>query len=370
MRIAIEISHLNHEKLSGVGVYTLELIKALLNISSLELVPVYRPSRIKHLSYYKNHLKTLAGANQLPPQISAWLFESLGLGGFNLGVDVIHGPDFRVSRAWKAKRVASIMDLAFLEPGMTSPEFAKKKREDLNQLLDIHTPDALIAISQATADALIDYRPNLKNKVHTVLLGGDHFSIPREISVKKEGNYFLFVGNLEARKNVLGIISAFETFSQKNQGYELILVGKPGYGSDEILTAIEKSPVKRFIKVIGYTTSSDLQAYYQGAIALVYPSWIEGFGIPVIEAMQLGCPVITSSTTSTAEIIGTTGWAVDPANTLGISEAMLEVANLKHNALELSNKVTAAMNQAKQFSWKKCAEQTAQVYQQVVKQGY
>ena len=355
MRIAIDISHLNHEKLSGIGVYTIELMRELQKISDIKLIPVYRPSRFRHRHFFSQHL--------MPLQMSArpWL-----LGGLGIGADVIHGPDFKVSGSWRAKRVASIMDLAFLTAGMTSPDFAKKKQKDLDQLLDLKTPDALISISAATTHDLLKYRPQLKSRVHTVLLGGDHFQFSNSVNVNRTSPYFLFVGNLEARKNVLGIVNAFELFCKKHSGYELILIGKPGYESAAIMAAIENSPAKRSIKVLGYASSEELQGYYQGAEALLYPSWIEGFGIPVIEAMHLGCLVITSSLTSTAEIIGSTGWGIDPANSESIMQAMLEVAHLRQNPDLREQKVRAAKTQAQKFTWKKCAEETAAVYRQLL----
>jgi glycosyltransferase involved in cell wall biosynthesis len=347
MRLALDVSHLNHQKLSGIGIYTVELMRALKNINGLEVMPVHRASRFRHRKYFQMH----AGATK------PWLF-----GGIGLGADILHGPDFRVGKALSAKRVASIMDLAFLKEGMTSPEFATKKKKDLDQLLDHNTPDALIAISEATRRDLIAYRPELASRVHTVLLGGDHFQSLAKKDSPHPRPYFLFVGNLEARKNVLGILAAFESFATNTPGYDLVLIGKPGYGAEPILKGVENSPVSKRIRVVGYTQMPELESYFRHAVALVYPSWIEGFGIPVIEAMHLGCPVITSNTTSTAEIIGDTGWSVDPARTESITDAMFAVAKLKNQPDQLAQLVRKAKERAAQFTWKKCAQETFQVY--------
>ena len=352
MRIAYDVSHLNHEKLSGVGVYTLELMKALRGLPGLDLVPVFRPSRWKHRHFFKMH------AGEARP----WL-----AGGVGLHADVVHGPDFRVSRSWRSARVASIMDLAFLKPGMTSPEFAAKKKRDLDRLLDQQTPEALIAISQDTARNLSDYRPHLAGRIHTALLGGDHFQFnaPADtVTGKSARPYFLFVGNLEARKNVLGLLAAFERFAQTTSEIELVLIGKPGFEGEHILKAIEQSPARNRIRVVGYTPLRELHASYSQALALVYPSFIEGFGIPVLEAMQLGCPVITSSTTATAEVVGDTGWTIEPSDIDGIAQAMRKVANLSEP--ERRGAVEKARQRAATFTWKKCAEETVTVYQKAI----
>lgn len=351
MRIAIEVSHLNSEKLSGIGIYTVELIKGLRQIPNLQIVPVYRPSRFKYRHLFEKHV-----GKSYP-----WV-----LGGLGLKVDILHGPDFRVRSAWNAKRVATILDLAFLVDGMTSREFSQKKKRDLDRLLDGDTPHALIAISKATADDLIAYRPHLKNRVHTVLLGGDHFSISENVNSGRKHSkpYFLFVGNIEARKNILGIIHAFELLPESMKDMDLVLIGKPGFNSESIFNAIENSPRKDAIKVLGYCSAEDLQVYYQQALALVYPSWIEGFGIPVIEAMHLGCPVITSGTTSTAEIAGDCGWCVDPKNPREIAKAMISVAELSET--QRKQQIAKASLQAQEFTWAKCAQETSKVYRDLL----
>lgn len=347
MRLAFDVSHLNHEKLSGVGIYTVELMKALRQVPGIDLIPVFRPSRWRHRNFFKGH------AGETRP----WLW-----GGLGLQADVVHGPDFRVARSSRAARVSSIMDLAFLKPGMTSPEFAAKKKKDLDRLLDHETPDALIAISHDTARALHSYRPQVRDRVHTVWLGGDHFqSLAPSSNWRVEKPYFLFVGNLEARKNILGLLAAFEKFAVWTPDIELVLIGKPGYDGERILAAIEKSPARARIRVIGYAPLPDLHAAYGHALALTYPSWIEGFGIPVIEAMQLNCLVITSSTTATAEITGNTGWTVSPADVDGLARAMLEVARLSEEGRRLALEKARLRSQI--FTWRKCAEETVAVYE-------
>ncbi|MGE0526281.1 MAG: glycosyltransferase family 4 protein [Bdellovibrionales bacterium] len=354
MRVAIDVSHLNHEKLSGIGVYTLQLMRALAQLEAVELRPVCRLSRWKHQRYFKMHV---GAARPWIPWAAEW------------GADVVHGPDFRVSGARRAKRIASIMDLAFLREGMTSESFARKKKADLDSLLDDHTPDALIAISEDTRRALAAYRPHLADRIYTTLLGGDHMhrlDSARDEEIHALGKFFLFVGNLEARKNVLGILTAFENFCRENDDAKLVLIGKPGFEGEKILAKVEASPYRERIEVVGYCSLGDLQAYYRHALALVYVSWIEGFGIPVVEAMQLGCPVITSSTTATAEVAGETGWLVNPSDVGAITRSLFEACALYDEPDRRADWVGRASQRASTFTWDRCARETLAVYRKVL----
>jgi glycosyltransferase involved in cell wall biosynthesis len=337
LRVALDVSHLDHAKLSGVGVYTMELLRGLRRRPELQMQPVFRLSRWRKRRQFSRH----AGIAR------PWL-----AGGFGLGADVLHGPDFFVGSGRRVRRVVTIHDLGFLTEGMTSPEFARKKTRDLNELLDERTPDAIIAISQATQRELLRYRPRLADRIHQIYLGGDHLaSATDELPALADSSpYFLFVGNLEARKNVLGIMQAFERFRQ------------PGYQGQQILQRLQASPVAADIQVVGYCAGEELQNYYRNAVALVYPSWIEGFGIPVVEAMRLGCPVITSRTTSTAEIAGDAAWLVDPGDTAEISGAMEKAFAFVGDPEARKAWSERAIAQAARFTWDACAAQTATIY--------
>jgi glycosyltransferase involved in cell wall biosynthesis len=354
VRIAVDVSHLNHERLSGIGIYTVELLRAMRALGA-DIVPVFRPTRVRHRAMIERH------AGPAKP----WL-----AGGLGLGADAIFGPDFRVPRSLTAARIVTVLDLSFLEPGMTTPRFAAKKHRELAALLDRQTPEAIIAISDATRRAIVAYRPQLADRVFTTLLGGDHVLARKpadagvHAEVLRELPYFLFVGNIEARKNIRGLLTAFERFGATNHFVDLLLIGKPGYDSDAILGSIGESPLSSRITVLGYCDASTLHAYYRHALALVYPSWLEGFGIPVLEAMVLGCPVITSSITSTAEITGVTGWTVDPANPVAIADAMNTVAMLTPAARGAAVERGAA--RAAEFTWRRCAEQTLRVIEAAV----
>jgi O-antigen biosynthesis alpha-1,3-mannosyltransferase len=352
IRAALDVSHLNHQRLSGIGIYTIELLHALR--SRCDVTPVFRPRRFRHRAQMQAHVG----------RVAPWV-----LGGLGSDAQVIHGPDFRVPRSHRAARVVTILDLSFLDPMMTTPGFGTKMRERLDALLDRETPDAIIAISDHTRDALIAYRPAIAARTHTVWLGGDQLA-RRVTPGGYDGPsphprpYLLFVSNIETRKNVLGLLRAFELIAPTLPDLDLVLIGKPGHESDAILAAITASPVSARISLRGYCDDETLARFYQHAIAFVYPSWLEGFGIPVVEAMSFGCPVITSRTTATAEIIGETNWGIDPADHESIATAMREVVALSDDARRAAQRVSR--DRAALFTWDRCAQETLRVYERVI----
>lgn len=354
IKLAYDISSLNHLEISGVGVYVAELLKCLRQIENLQVAPVWRISRFKHRKYFQMH------AGDSRPWLNGW----------TINPQVLHGPDFRVQAHPRAARVVTIHDVAFLKSGMTSPEFAAKKKRDLESLLLKSPPQAIAVVSEATKRELVANYPEFEPRTFVTYLGADHFQFSQEPKPKAESaeKYFLFVGNLEARKNVLGIIKAFEIHAAHSSiPSRLKLIGKLGYQGEEIISAVENSRVRSQIDLLGYCSKHQLELYYRNAIALVYPSWIEGFGLPVIEAMKLNCPVITSSTTSTAEVSGGHAFLVDPSEPITIASAMDRALALDTSPEERERWLAKARLHADSFTWARCASSTYEIYRYALK---
>ena len=344
LRVALDVSSLNERQVSGVGVYTIELFKALNALDAVEIFPFCRLSRWKHRREMRHHIGS----------VRPWI------PGIGLSVDVIHGPDFRVIKAIGKARVVTIHDLAFLKEGLTSDEFRNKKKADLEALLLSSPPDQIITVSESTKQDLIERYPQFGSITTAIHLGGDHLKSVC-LNAEPPKNHFLFVGNLEARKNVLGILRAFELHASGMNSTRLVLVGKPGYQGETILSAVEKSPFAHRIEWVGYCPNDQLENYYRGAIALVYPSIVEGFGIPVLEAMRIGCPVITSASTACAEIVGDRAKLVNPSDTGEIARAMDEMVAMSQSP-QRQLWIKSAQERAAQFTWEKCARETVEVY--------
>ena len=174
--------------------------------------------------------------------------------------------------------------------------------------------------------------------------------------------YLLSIATLEPRKNLTLLIKCFCKIITENPNLDLnlVLVGVSGWKNKDIFDIVEKNPqLKPRIIFTGYIPDSDLSAIYSGAIAFVYPSLYEGFGLPPLEAMQCGIPVITSNTSSLPEVVGNAGITIDPKQSDELCQAMLDVVNNSKLRAQMS---LLSLEQASKFSWKKCAEQTIEVY--------
>jgi glycosyltransferase involved in cell wall biosynthesis len=232
--------------------------------------------------------------------------------------------------------------------------------------------DWVICISQHTKDDFCQYTGMNSERVFiTPLAASDKFYPVNEISIIKStlkthnipnNPYLLSLSTLEPRKNLTFLIKCFCQLITENPNLDLnlVLVGVSGWKNKDIFEIVKKYPqLHSRIIFTGYIPDIDLSAIYSGAIAFVYPSLYEGFGLPPLEAMQCGIPVITSNTSSLPEVVGNAGITIDPKQPDELCQAMLDVVNDSQLRAQMS---LLSVEQASKFSWKKCAEQTVEVY--------
>ena len=232
--------------------------------------------------------------------------------------------------------------------------------------------DWVICISQHTKNDFCQYTGMAQERVFvTPLAASKNFYPIHEISIITtalkiynipESPYLLSLSTLEPRKNLSLLIKCFCQIIIENPNLDLnlVLVGVSGWKNKDIFEIANKYPhLKPRIIFTGYIPDSDLSAIYSGAIAFVYPSLYEGFGLPPLEAMQCGIPVITSNTSSLPEVVGNAGITIDPKQSDELCQAMLDVVNNSKLRAQMS---LLSLEQASKFSWKKCAEQTVEVY--------
>jgi glycosyltransferase involved in cell wall biosynthesis len=170
---------------------------------------------------------------------------------------------------------------------------------------------------------------------------------------KPTANYFLAQGTREPRKNLTTVLLAFERFYQKHPNISLKIAGKYGWGQDIKPT--------NGVEVLGYVSDQQLLSLHQNALALVYPSLYEGFGLPILKSLGCGVPVITSNTSSLPEVTGSGGILVDPTSPENIRLAMESM--LKPTLYQKLKK--GAVSQAKKFSWSQTAQATLNLYQNI-----
>jgi glycosyltransferase involved in cell wall biosynthesis len=350
MKILFDVSGLDHEQISGVGTYVYHLARALKQRPDVDVVGSWKLSRYKKLGWIRQHANL-----PLRPFIPGW--SALNLARF----DVFHGPDFRVPPV-RMKKVVTIHDLAFFEEGMTSEKFAASRRQLMDDLIKKVRPEALIAVSQYTRKMLIERYPEYEPRTFVVYHGADHLPAPGTKGARPFAEpYFLFVGNIEARKNVGRILRAFDLVKTQARfrDFRMVLIGKPGFDHESIVKVLGELKHREHVLQPGFVPNAELVSYYQNAEAFVYPSLHEGFGFPILEAMRLRCPVITSNTSAAAEVAGGGALRVNPLEADEIAGAMtmiVEDNTVRHNLIK------KGVARGAEFLWSRCAEATCKVY--------
>ena len=227
--------------------------------------------------------------------------------------------------------------------------------------------DAIIALSQFTKEEILDTFAVDERKVHVVYCAPNSHIQPSEngkeiVSSKYgiAGKYILFVSTIEPRKNLLNLVKAYEILKERRFIEEsLVVVGKKGWGFDKTLDYIEKSPQKHSIKLIGYVPTADLGSFYDSANLFVYPSFMEGFGIPPLEAMKCGCPTLTSNTSSLPEVIGHADMMFDPYD---VDEIARKCLGILQDPKARNDNIKKGLKNVQRFDWRKSAEKIISIY--------
>jgi len=173
--------------------------------------------------------------------------------------------------------------------------------------------------------------------------------------------FLLFVGTIEPRKNIDGLLDAYSRSPGAfRRRHPLVLVGAAGWGVSGLWNRAARLGIQESILPLGYVTEADLAALYTAASALLWPSWYEGFGLPPLECMACGTPVITSNTSSLPEVTGDAALAVDPANTAAMAEMIQRIIEDRPLAADLAARGLA---RAAQFTWQRCAAAHVSLYE-------
>lgn len=283
-------------------------------------------------------------------------------------VDLIHAPDF-VAPPSRAPAIVTIHDLTYL----ITPEFAYP---NLRRYLSHAVPRTLARVSQIVTDSrttardLSDHYRIDPDRIAVIPIGVDPIFRPPEPedarqAVERLGvhePYFVIVGTIEPRKNHEAVLQAFERVHAANPGVSLVIVGSPGWLSQPIMDAIGQHTRRLPVRHLRNVDDAALPALYARSIALVYPSWYEGFGLPVVEAMACGTAVIASNRGATAEVAGEGALLVSPDDTAGLARAMSQV---RDEPVHRANLVRRGMEQSKQFSWEATARAYRRLYRDV-----
>ena len=223
----------------------------------------------------------------------------------------------------------------------------------------------VIADSTATKKDILEFTKITSENIHVIPLAYDEkkSSVQKSADVIKELGiafpYILYLGRVDIRKNIVRLIEAFESISSKYSDVKLVIAGEPHLGSEEVALKVKNSKYKSRIIMPGYVSDEQKHALYSEALAFIFTSLYEGFGLPLLEAMTCGSPVITSNVSSMPEVAGDAAILVDPYRVEQLAHEIERVISSKSLQEELRNKGFA---QSKKFSWSKTAEMTEEVY--------
>ena len=370
MRIGID-AHSVGTKLGGNESYAVNLIEALAQIDSVNKYTIYvttNEARDRFTDRWPNFKvrSTLPHTPliRIPLTLSAELRKR--------PVDILH-VQFTAPPFCPCPVVVSIHDLSFEHLPET---FKRRSRTQLRLTVrrSARRATRILSLSEHTRRDIIEtYRIDAEKVSAIPLAAADHFrpvADNRELQRVRhkygiDGDYILCVGSIQPRKNVARLIRAYALLRgnfSADKLPKLVLVGKCAWLYDETLRTLEKTGVKDTSVVTGYVPESDLPALYSGALCFVYPSYFEGFGLPPLEAMKCGTPVIVGNRTSLPEVVGDAALSVDPFDIEAIAAAITRLMNNSALRDELS---VRGQERARMFSWQHTAEETLKIYTEV-----
>ena len=288
-------------------------------------------------------------------------------------LDVLHSPHYTTPVVASCARVVTFHDMTFF----LHPEaHLLYKTVFFRAMIPVSArrADAVIAISQNTRKDILRLFPINPAKVFTIPYGIASMFHPRLKDDQRQvlgkyglpAEFVLYVGNLEPRKNLPMLLCAFAKLVQRGLPHTLVLVGSRGWMDDEIFATLRDLNLGQRVLLPGFIPQVDLPALYSAASVFVYVSRYEGFGLPVLEAMACGAPVITSNVASMPEIAGTASILIDPSSEAELADAMLQVLTDNELRLRLSHE---GVNRSRSFSWERAAQETIAVYEHVVHRG-
>jgi glycosyltransferase involved in cell wall biosynthesis len=283
-------------------------------------------------------------------------------------LDLVHAPVNVAPLALAGRTVITIHDLAFLVyPERFRP--GRRRYLALMTRLSARRAARVIAVSAHTARDVVDRLGVAPGRVVVVPeAAAEHFrpepDARRLADFRAAHNlpeqYILFVGTLEPRKNIAGLLRAFARVAAAEPGVRLVVVGGRGWFYDEVFALHEALGLRERVHFAGYAAAEDLPRWYQAATAFVYPSFYEGFGLPVLEAMACGTPVITSNVSSLPEVVGPAGVTLDPHDEPALAAAVLALIRDPARRTHLR---AAGLARAATFSWARMARETRAVYE-------
>ena len=375
MRIAFDYTSAVHQR-AGVGRYTRSLAGQIIPMleDSDDLILWYTSTSKESVMFPSGGTPQNCTLRRIPlsPRLAAIGWQRLRLplpiDRFVGKVDLHHQPDF-VSPPTNAPMMTTIHDLSYL----IVPEFA---HPELRRYLARSVPRTLaraaqvVAVSDTTRRDIIERYRIAPERVTTIYNGVDGwFRAPDTDAVDRtlqqfglRRPYFIMVGTVEPRKNHLTALRAFAKIYEKRRDISLVIVGNPGWLSEPIISEIENAARIMAIRYLRFVDDTWIPALYAGSVGLLAPSWYEGFGLPVLEAMACGAPVIASDRGALPEVAGDAALMVSPDGIDELENGMLRLLDDRSLRDDLSQRGQA---RASEFTWEGAASAHLKLYHEV-----
>jgi glycosyltransferase involved in cell wall biosynthesis len=342
LKIALDASYSLGRNLSGVGVYSREILFGLARAHP----------EARYLFCYRPHRYPRSFSERLPSNAARrLLWENRAP-----SADLFHGLNQRLGSARYRRSVSTFHDLFVISGDYSTAEFRERFTAQARHAAQ--RSDLIITVSAFTArqvEQLLGVEPSRIRVIHH---GARSAPFPKS-PIPKEP-LILNVGAIQRRKNIIRLVEAFE---QLGAEWKLALAGSFGFDSEAARERIERSPRRQDIQVRGYVADSQLEELYQRASILAFPSVDEGFGMPVLDAMARGIPVLTSNVSAMPEVAGEAALLVDPLAVDSIADGLRRLT--ESQALR-DRYASAGIARASGFTWEKSMEATWTVYQELL----
>ena len=358
-------------RVDGIGSYTLALERELSRLG-VAVRRVHAPMRTRNLGGL--HSPSLAFAVSLPFGIACsglLRVPMVGAQAVERGIDIYHATDYLIPRLRRVPVVATLYDAIPL----ARPEWANQRLRSLkNQILRwgaCHA-DRVICISHSAAPEIVEHFHVPESRIRVIPLGVDPVwardpPAARVMATlarhRLRPGYFLFVGTLQPRKNLGVLLSAYDLLPHDlRRETALVIVGRYGWGAAELRADLERRQEAGEVVWLNGIDNDSLRDLYAGACAFVFPSLAEGFGLPVLEALAAGLPVIASELPVLREVAGPDADYIDGTDTRAWSEALVRASVATGTGADCARRrARAAM-----YSWRTCAEQTLGIYRELL----
>jgi len=377
MRIGIDCRRIldpkNNES-AGIGYYTYYLIKNLLELDKTNQYFLFLYDlRIKLDEFKQDNVQIIyfPGLENLGkvPFFYRHLFVPQILRLYHL--DVYHNPAYIIPFFYFGKSVITVHDLAYYKNPAWFPDHQFFNTRILTPW-SIFKAKKIIAVSESTKKDLIKYFKVKKEKIEVILEGVDDYcnlSVDEskiEAKFKISEPYFLALGTLEPRKNLVRLIEAFNEFLKDNpaSNFKLVLAGKKGWKYEPIFEIIKNLKLEQKVIWVGYVHIPEKIYLLKHSFALVFPSLYEGFGLPILEAMNMGIAVVTSNVASIPEIVIDNAVLIEPEDVVSIKDGLNKIyrdADLRQKLIERGRGI------ARHFTWAKSAQKTLELFESLKK---